>query len=161
MRPISLYTLAALMLPMVTLACNEAPRSSSAPVAQPEDDAARNMAQIDADVRLDVALKRIATLEREVAELKAGPATVETDMLRQQLSATQNALAAASRDPVPDGETLTSGPNTAAPRAVATSSARASRRSEQPTAGTGANTTPGARPKVQATNRPSLNLNLQ
>ena len=69
-----------MVLPMLVPACNETLRSSTMPVAEETSDAARDMARIDADVRLDVALKRIASLEREVAELKASPATVETDM---------------------------------------------------------------------------------
>lgn len=95
------YAWAAMLLPLLAPACQDAPRSSAMPAAE-GDKAAHDMARIDADVRLEVALKRIAALEREVAELKAGPATVDADMLRQQLSVTENALANASRGGMAD-----------------------------------------------------------
>lgn len=134
------------MLPMLAPACNEAPRSSTPPAAAESGDAAHDMARIDADVPLDVALKRIAILEREVAELKAGPATVEADMLRQQLSATRNALADASRDSVPDDATPVQGPASAGSRAAP--KAQPNRPAEQATTAPRAGKTPAARPNL-------------
>lgn len=161
---------ATMALPMLALACNETPRSAAGPEPQETQNAARDMARIDADVRLDVALKRISALEREVAELKAGPATVETDMLRQQLSATQNALADASRNSVGDDALVQptdrpSQPTTAKPGgsgAASTSSPQRGRSSAGQTATpVRAGPTPAAQPKVAATDRPRLDLDLR
>ncbi len=142
-------TRAVLMLPMLALACNDAPRSSDPSVARGDTEAARDVARIDADVRLDVALKRIAVLEREVAELKADPATVETDLLRQQLSTTQNALADASRESRGDDDALVSSPDGAGQRAAAKGEGGAI--APSPAART--NKAPTPRPKPQATTR--------
>ena len=148
---------AALLLPMLAWACNEAPRSSDPPVVTGNAKATRDVARIDTDVRLEVALKRIAVLEREVAELKADPATVETDLLRQQLSATQSALADASRDSLSDDAAPVPSPDSAGPPVAPRREGRATQQSSASRPGT-ANT---PRPKPPATTRPGLELDLR
>ena len=146
-----------MLLPMLAWACNEAPRSSDPPVVTGNAEAARDVARIDADVRLEVALKRIAVLEREVAELKADPAPVETDLLRQQLSATQNALADASRDSLRDDAAPVPSSDSADPPTASSREGRAPQRSSASRSGT-ANT---PRPKPPAAKRSSLELDLR
>ena len=142
MTPIRFPACAALVLAMLAVACNQPPQSSGPSIAGKTDEATRDMARIDADVRLDVALKRIAVLEREVAALKAGPATMEADLLRQQLSATQSALANASSADMRDDDAR----------------ARAPDRNAEPSSGPRANRTPAVRPIPQATARPAPDL---
>lgn len=162
MRRIRLHVRAMMVLPMLVPACNETPRSSTVPVAEEKSDAARDMARIDADVRLDVALKRIASLEREVAELKASPATVETDMLRQQLAVTQNALADASRNSGQNEATLAQPVDNSGPRVTPKSSQkRDGRLTQRAITSSPAGAKPVAGPKPRATNRPGLDLDLR
>lgn len=53
--------------------------------------------QIDVVTRLRVAEIRISKLERQVIEIEAAPANVETDILRQRLKVTEEALAVAAQ----------------------------------------------------------------
>lgn len=153
MTTIRLRAWAAPLLPLLAPACHEAPRSSAMPVTEASSAAASDMARIDADVRLDVALKRIAILEREVAELKADPATVEADLLRQQLSVTQNALADANRDTARDDPALSRPDGSAA----STSPPPRDGRLTQPSpAASRTGVKPADRPKLRAADHPGL-----
>lgn len=53
--------------------------------------------QIDVVTRLRVAEMRIGKLERQVIELQAAPANVETDILKQRLKVTEAALVVATQ----------------------------------------------------------------
>lgn len=92
------YAIVALIaLSFAASSCDQ-PRSSASTVTDRErlnEEAAAtaSVAQTEASVKLDVALRRIDQLEREVAELKAGPTAVDNDMLRQRLAITEDALA--------------------------------------------------------------------
>jgi len=95
--------------------------------------------------RLQVAERRIAQLERQVAELSAAPATVEVDLLRQRLAGTEAALATASAEPSP---VATPTPRaTPSPRAVA---------APRPTATSQSQPSAPATPRVQPTPRLKL-----
>lgn len=58
---------------------------------------AESVDQIDVVTRLRVAELRISKLERQVIELQAAPAYVETDILKQRLKITETALAVAAQ----------------------------------------------------------------
>jgi len=111
------------------------PTRAPAPAADgtPQRDAERIVEDVMLKTRLEVAERRIAQLEREVAELSAAPATVEVDLLRQRLAGTEAALAAS-----------------AAPTPVATPSPRAT---PSPSATPRPQPTPRTQPTAAATPR--------
>lgn len=119
---------------LVASGCDNASRSQTPAIADDTTESRQTIAKVEADVRLDVALKRIDRLEREVAELKAGPAPIDNELLRQELAITRKALASASPPPAAAPE-----PGT-----------------EQKT-----DTSQRAEPRPQATGRPPLKLDLR
>jgi hypothetical protein len=114
--------------------CDNAYRSQAPAIADDTTQSRQTIAKVEADVRLDVALKRIDRLEREVAELKAGPAPVDNELLRQELAITKNALASANSSSV------------VAPKPAMEQKTDTSQRAE---------------PRPRATGRPALKLDLR
>lgn len=106
---------------VVTLAllfagCGEAPRSADVRDQAAQRDARDGATSALTATRLDVAERRIAALERQMAETKASAISVDNDLLQQRLATTQAALAAASVDR--DLAAVT--PSIPAPRVAAT-----------------------------------------
>jgi uncharacterized membrane protein len=119
------------------------PTRAPAPAADgtPQRDAERIVEDVLLKTRLEVAERRIAQLERQVAEMSAAPANVEVDLLRQRLAGTEAALAA-SAAPIP---VATPSPRaTPSPAATATPRPQSAPRT-QPTA--------AATPRAQPTPR--------
>lgn len=118
--------LAFIAFPLAASSCDQ-PRSSASTAPDRERmemnqevAAAASVAQAEDSVKLDVALRRIDQLERDVAELKAGPTAVDNELLRQRLASTEDALA--KRDEPEPTPTPTS---TAAPRLRPSTTAQA------------------------------------
>jgi type IV pilus biogenesis protein CpaD/CtpE len=102
---------------LLAAGCDNAYRSQTPAIADDTTQSKQTVAKIEADVRLDVALKRIDRLEREVAELKAGPAPIDNELLRQELAITKKALASASPPTAAAPKTATDQKTDTSPRA--------------------------------------------
>ncbi|WP_426254480.1 hypothetical protein [Sphingomonas sp. DC2300-3] len=109
-----------------------------------------------ADVRLEVAEKRIATLERQVAELQGGTQQVDNDMLKQQLAVSQKALADAAAREVEPTPTPTASPMPAKTAVDRPANRQAPPRRAEPKA----TSTPSPKPSASPTGR-SLKLDLR
>jgi len=118
---------------LILAGCGPARAPTPAADGTPQRDAERIVEDVMLKTRLEVAERRIAQLERQVAELSAAPATVEVDLLRQRLAGTEAALAAS-----------------AAPTPVATPSPRAT---PSPSATPRPQPTPRTQPTAAATPR--------
>ncbi|RYE98716.1 MAG: hypothetical protein EOO77_36770, partial [Oxalobacteraceae bacterium] len=87
-----------LALALLVAGCGEAPAPPDSREQAVQRDARDGAPSALMTTRLDVAERRIAVLERQMAETKAGATTVDNELLRQRLAATEAALAAASVD---------------------------------------------------------------
>lgn len=103
-----MWRLAIIMLALMTSACGQS--EASAPPCTPEPPA-QERANVEEDVRLKVAMDRVAQLQRENAELRVNQGSVDVEMLQQEVASLKNALAiAAVANARPKDVTVKTGP---------------------------------------------------